>query len=699
MWSTSLILPKLLIFLYILVIFVVKSSQIEYTIHDYNYYNISAGSNERSGKKVKCMFDGQRLDLDQVSNGRTDANCYNCVCKHENLLCTKKECPSISPICPLVEPSEDNACCPECSKCKIKTGRSKQHGAIWASNSDRCTREMCQTGVTTYSKMHCLSDCDNPVYMAKTCCPLCPVKKTKRLHFDPCVRCEVIFGLYEQCFKLACPVLNCPISTQIQKPGQCCPECGQQRQIHKIDHYCEFRGQYLKLGYAFRPDVCSRCECTVYGVVCKRFVCPPNCRHPRYMPQVCCPFCDRSKEAEDPSERLCYVQINNNVTKYKQSEQWSPEPCSICRCENGEISCKTKTCPMLNCPVTIANPDDKCCKMCKEPATRPGLNLPSLRRELHCSLSKNGLVGTFDGEFFRLDSGSCEFVLTQRCALDGNASPFIITIKMAPNGTPKKIGVELAIHNGYKLGKMYLIHGKELKYRNRRIKLPRDTDRFRAFIDSNNEMNVKLHGTGVIIKWGPHSDIKIGADRSSNANILCGLCGNFNGHPSDDHWPQFGLGPAASIFEFVESWKTDSECGLEDIYGQSERDVDEIEMEDQDDVDDHCSKLFSPSKRAERRKFSKNCRKMKKLSLLSACRTTLPYSDFLKQCTISVCKCEELNRRRKRQNSKVMEPCYCRPIHDYVGECAKRGLLTIGGSDMTNHDDNPELPQKVRLFK
>ncbi|CAD5211157.1 unnamed protein product [Bursaphelenchus xylophilus] len=456
---------------------------------------------------------------------------------------------------------------------------------------------------------------------------------------------------------------------------------------------CEFRGQYYKFGDAFRPDVCSRCECSSLGIVCKRFVCPPNCRNPKYLPQVCCPFCDHRKDRE---EKLCYVQINGKINMYKESDEWNPEPCSICKCHNGEISCHIKTCPALQCQELTENPKDKCCPVCK--IREDSVPIVRKPREPGCRLTKKGMMTSFDGEAFKLDSGSCEFVMTQRCALDGNASPFIITIKTSANGAPKKIGIELTVPNGFRLGKMYLLHGKELKYRNRRIKLPRESDRFNAFIDSNDDLNVKLHGTGVTLKWGPHSDIRIDADKS-NAHILCGLCGNFNGHPSDDHWPQFGLGPAASTFEFIESWKTDSECGMEDLYGQSERDVLEMETEEDEELEDHCSKLISPSHRAERRKYSRNCKKIKKMSLLSSCRSTFPYSKFLKDCTVQVCKCEEKNRRRKRQNHRLQEPCYCRPIHNYVGECARRGLLTVGGADLMNLEGKVVLHPKCQDFK
>lgn len=74
------------------------------------------------------------------------------------------------------------------------------------------------------------------------------------------------------------------------------------------------------------------------------------------------------------------------------------------------------------------------------------------------------------------------------------------------------------------------------------------------------------------------------ANRTHHNNMLCGLCGNLNGLPSDDHWPQYGMGHASSIKEFVDSWKTDGDCGIKVIHGQSDKNANTSAEEDE--VDD-----------------------------------------------------------------------------------------------------------------
>ncbi|CAD5210731.1 unnamed protein product [Bursaphelenchus xylophilus] len=72
----------------------------------------------------------------------------------------------------------------------------------------------------------------------------------------------------------------------------------------------------------------------------------------------------------------------------------------------------------LQCQERTENPKDKCCPICK--IREDSVPIVRKPREPGRRLTKSGLMTSFDGETFKLDSGSCEFVMTQRCALDGD---------------------------------------------------------------------------------------------------------------------------------------------------------------------------------------------------------------------------------------------------------------------------------------
>lgn len=124
---------------------------------------------------------------------------------------------------------------------------------------------------------------------------------------------------WQQCYRLACPVLNCAEHEQRRSTRHCCPRCAKNREqqvtigVPRSHASCQFkhlvygRGQkfrfvsflwYNNIGLkikAFkfffqslnsRPDVCSQCECTAVGLECRRYVCPVECPGGYYRPQV-----------------------------------------------------------------------------------------------------------------------------------------------------------------------------------------------------------------------------------------------------------------------------------------------------------------------------------------------------------------------------------------------------------------------------
>jgi hypothetical protein len=51
---------------------------------------------------------------------------------------------------------------------------------------------------------------------------------------------------------------------------------------------------------------------------------------------------------------------------YENNEQWTPDKCTTCRCNKGNIVCNPRECPTLRCPGRERKLADECCPICPE---------------------------------------------------------------------------------------------------------------------------------------------------------------------------------------------------------------------------------------------------------------------------------------------------------------------------------------------
>lgn len=105
--------------------------------------------------------------------------CVTCTCEAGLPLCTSIQC--IIPDCELLIHTPDQ-CCPTCAiivppvtnvNCEYN-GETYQNGDSWNPNDDACVTCYCENGETLCASQHCFVDCENPVYLSDTCCPICP---------------------------------------------------------------------------------------------------------------------------------------------------------------------------------------------------------------------------------------------------------------------------------------------------------------------------------------------------------------------------------------------------------------------------------------------------------------------------------------------------------------------------------------------
>ncbi|XP_067836581.1 kielin/chordin-like protein, partial [Heptranchias perlo] len=111
---------------------------------------------------------------------------------------------------------------------------------------------------------------------------------------------------------------------------------------------CSYNGQTFQNGDSFTIETCTSCVCLNGDVSCTTSPCQAlSCTDPEKRPGSCCPECPRD----------C---ADGRV----DGESWTPEACTHCSCENGDVQCQEITCSGLTC-LDQYKPAGECCPICR----------------------------------------------------------------------------------------------------------------------------------------------------------------------------------------------------------------------------------------------------------------------------------------------------------------------------------------------
>ncbi|KHN88996.1 BMP-binding endothelial regulator protein [Toxocara canis] len=508
-----------------------------------------------AGKGIACSEEGAPVDVAKLTRGMVTSPCYHCTCKGGEVQCAREKCESIGD-CPVVETPTGDSCCPKCLTC-LYLGVVRQNDEKWISSQDSCIQITCKGGVITSWRMQCVSECENGRRMTGFCCRLCATPVSTE---DPCINCELVLGHWYHCYRVACPVLDCPLSEHRTLPNKCCAECKTYRTataMVKVSKdmprgYCSFRGGRFRVEEAFRTDPCTRCTCQQGGVFCRRFACPfTQCDASRsfYRENVCCSFCHIK------ARRCRLFSTNGTLTYVQHGHKWRTSECTECVCDNGQIACEKEKCRWKGkCPRgrRLKKIAGSCCHECE-------------LREATCTVFGDPHYITFDRLGYSFQ-GSCSYVLAQECALRGDVPEFVI---IAHNGGrylaawTRRISVLVSLHNGSFFA-IHLLPNKVVRERGRTISLPyiriEDWPEYRVAEDPRKgHIVLSLNVIGVRVIWDGESFAEVVLSKKHQSKV-CGLCGNFNGNPDDDLWPQYGSSVSTSIDEFAKSWRHGAKC-------------------------------------------------------------------------------------------------------------------------------------------
>ncbi|XFF99482.1 hypothetical protein AB1E19_003107 [Capra hircus] len=294
-----------------------------------------------------CVLEKQVfLDGERFSHPRDP--CQECQCREGHAHCQPRVCPRTSCTHPL-----PGVCCQNCNGCAFG-GKEYPNGADFPHPSDPCRLCHCLGGTVKCLARRCPPlPCPEPVLLPRECCPQCPaapsgcplpgglVPARHQEHFsppdDPCRRCLCLDGS-ASCQRLPCPPVPCTHPRQ----GPCCPSCDG----------CLYQGKEFASGERFPSPTarCHICLCWEGSVSCEPRVCAPaQCLFPAR--GDCCPTCDGCEYLGE---------------SYLSGQEFPDprEPCNLCTCLRGFVTCGRRPCEPLGCshPLTRAG---HCCPTCQ----------------------------------------------------------------------------------------------------------------------------------------------------------------------------------------------------------------------------------------------------------------------------------------------------------------------------------------------
>ncbi|XP_065139710.1 kielin/chordin-like protein isoform X3 [Paramisgurnus dabryanus] len=276
-----------------------------------------------------CRYAGLEYRNGQEFSDPAD-RCGLCVCTNGQVNCNRRPCHNPGCSHPITRPDQ---CCPVCDGC-LYHERVYVDGEAFTSLTAACEECRCTRGdVRCYPKSCPEVRCSRPVRPPGQCCPVCTGT------------CEYQGQVYES-YSTFSPVNDhCSICTCQNGEVTCNrnPQC----------RGCRYAGLEYRNGQEFSDpaDRCGLCVCTNGQVNCNQRPCHnPGCSHPITRPDQCCPVCDGC---------LYHERV------YVDGEAFTSltAACEECRCTRGDVRCYPKSCPEVRCSRPV-RPPGQCCPVC-----------------------------------------------------------------------------------------------------------------------------------------------------------------------------------------------------------------------------------------------------------------------------------------------------------------------------------------------
>ncbi|XP_053908647.1 IgGFc-binding protein-like [Cuculus canorus] len=292
-----------------------------------------------------------------------------------------------------------------------------------------------------------------------------------------------------------------------------------------------------------------------------------------------CPLSCPEKSHPTPCATSCPPTCNSAVS----SPSCSSSPClESCQCHHGLVFTANRCVPKTQCgcffedllhgPHEVFWGDTNCTKRCACDGTTQKVTChrdgcppgEECRVENHlrgCHPKSSGIcsvVGlthyeTFDGEKFTFQ-GSCVYQLVGLCQKNPRLEDFQVLVKNGQRGEDLLSSIALVV---VKVDNQTIAIGQEEPHRvrvnDRLVHLPFHQRDGKVFIYRSGREAVVETTFGVTVAYDWKSEVTVMVSNAF-ANALCGLCGNFNGDPSDEMMTKNGQRTSDPDL-FGHSWK------------------------------------------------------------------------------------------------------------------------------------------------
>ncbi|XP_070620743.1 IgGFc-binding protein-like [Erythrolamprus reginae] len=260
-----------------------------------------------------------------------------------------------------------------------------------------------------------------------------------------------------------------------------------------------------------------------------------------------------------------------------------------------------------------------------------------------CHVSGDPHYITFDGSAFDLQS-NCTYTLARSCTRQHSLLPFSVNVQNERRARGKisvtKVVSITAYHNTISLLRekrgIILVNGATTY-----LPFRLESDRMWVFYHGDNIVLRTDFGLFVSFDQLYHLIVQVPEAYQSQ---MCGLCGNYNGHPLDDITLPTGQ-PALSMQTFSAAWKVDSPSAA---------------------CTEDCAAIVCGACQESRKAsyiHSTQCGILQSTyGPFSACYSTINPTDFYNNCVHDLCKA--------RGNPVIL----CRAIHSYVAACQAAGI-------------------------
>lgn len=165
-------------------------------------------------------------------------------------------------------------------------------------------------------------------------------------NINPCYTCRCLNRIV-QCedARRKCPSTSGCYNLEKKLPGQCCEKC----------QGCVINGTLIGSGKSWTDPLnpCSQLTCFSGVLTEEKIHCDAHCSSPTPPgPGECCPSCS--------SCRLHGLSLMDGEIAPDPAD-----PCRECHCDQGNIICQRKSCPVLSCPTHLqTTPPGHCCPQC-----------------------------------------------------------------------------------------------------------------------------------------------------------------------------------------------------------------------------------------------------------------------------------------------------------------------------------------------